>query len=419
MSMHAEPNAARLLDELWSAAEEPDVGRIPLLKPRDEYALCAQIEAADLELAAALLAVPTAARQVAELSAAVGRGASVPDSLLQCPEGGVLGKREMSAAIAGLTRARMQAVATARVDAALGAADLAPRRRADLERRARRILASTARTLTTVPLRPAFVETLATDLLVGPEGPGLHRVRARLDALGELKARLMQANLRLVVSIAKRYRHTELWLLDLIQEGNLGLMKAVDRFQYRRGFKFSTYATWWIRQAVSRSISDAGRTIRLPAHVVDSLGKIAAARRGLAETLRRDPTVQELATRVRMPVKKVMLVIRSGAPLISLDAPVTEGAVFGEFLPDTGTLSPETHAVNEEALRAVRHGLASLGDRERLVLELRFGIKNAREHSLREIGERLGVSHDRARQIEAAALRQLCLRARDGGRRAA
>jgi len=216
----------------------------------------------------------------------------------------------------------------------------------------------------------------------------------------------MQANLRLVVSIAKRYRYANLPVLDLVQDGNLGLMKAVDRFQYRRGFKFSTYATWWIRQSITRAIADTGRTIRLPVHVVESLNRVAVARAALARELGRDPTVQEICARTRMRAEKVMLVLRSGAPLTSLDAPVTEDAVFGDFLADSGAVSPETPLIQADVLREVKQVLDSLTERERFVLELRYGIVNAREHTLQEISERMGISRERVRQIEQQAMRR-------------
>jgi len=419
--------------EPWDFAEEPDwtrplrepeaapegvefdavrlyfrqIARVPLLKGREERALCEQIEAAHSAVAAALLTVPSAARRVAELSAAVRSGTSKPDGLLQSPEGRPLPPREIAQALAGLARARRQAAALARVDTALAAKRLALTRRVEPQQRAERLLASMMRTLADVPLHPAFVESLAVDVAAGANGERVRRVQARLEQLRELKRRLMEANLRLVVSIAKRYRHTNLSLLDLVQEGNLGLMRAVDKFQYRRGFKFSTYATWWIRQAITRSIADTGRTIRLPVHVIESLNRVAAARRTLVKELGRDPTIQEISTHARIPAEKVMLVIRSGAPLVSLDAPVSEDAVFGEFVPDTGALSPEAPLLEEDSLRRAKLALESLRERERLVLELRYGIVNAREHTLQEVADRLGVSRERVRQIEKQAMERL------------
>jgi RNA polymerase primary sigma factor len=418
---------------LWDFAEEPDwtrpsrepeaaaeaaevddvrlyfrqIGRVPLLKPQEERALCQDIETAHASLAAALLAVPSAAARVAELADAIRRGRAVPDGLLQSPEGRPLRPGEIARALAGLARARRQAAALGRVDAALAAKRLAIERRIELQRRVERLLGSVMATLANVPLRPAFVETLAADVADAPNGEPVRRVQARLETVRELKRRLMEANLRLVVSIAKRYRHTNLSLLDLVQEGNLGLMKAVDRFQYRRGFKFSTYATWWIRQAITRSIADSGRTVRLPVHVIESLHRIAAARRVLVASLGRDPTIREIAARTRIPAEKVVLVMRSGAPLASLDAPVSADAVLGEFIPDVGAVSPEAPLLAEDTLRRVKTALESLNERERLVLELRFGIANAREHTLQEIADRLGVTRERVRQIEKQALQRL------------
>ncbi len=397
------------------------IARVPLLKPREELQLCQRIEARQRAVAAALLAVPSSGKHLSALATAVRSGATLPDGLLQSPEGRALRKPEVTQGLAGLTRARRQAASLARVDTAL-AGRVAAARRARLEAQAHRLLAAIDATLVDVPLRPALIEAMANDIAATEDGPRVQRVRDALEELRRLKSQLTQANLRLVVSIAKRYRYTNLSMLDLVQEGNLGLLKAVDRFQYRRGFKFSTYATWWIRQAITRSIADTGRTIRLPVHVVESLNKIAMARRDLAATLGRDPTVQEIAARTRIAAERVMLVIRSGAPLASLDAPVSEDAVFGEFVPDAGARSPESPLLERESLRMLKAGLDSLSERERSVLELRFGILNAREHTLDEIGQKMGISRERVRQIEKQAMARLRLRtapirppARQGG----
>jgi RNA polymerase sigma factor (sigma-70 family) len=383
------------------------IGRVPLLKTRDEVLLCQRIEAAQQRLATALLVVPASARRIAELTAAVRSGAIPVGGLLESPEGRPLGRQEITTALAALSRARRKAAELGRVDEALGARRLTDRRRTDLLRQAERLLASLDRAVAKVPLRPAVIERLADEVAPEQDGEGARRIRTRLGELRELKGLLMQANLRLVVSIAKRYRHSNLSLLDLVQEGNLGLIKAVDHFQYIRGFKFSTYATWWIRQAITRAIADTGREIRLPVHVVESLNRVVAARGSLEAELGRNPTVQELAARTRMPASKIMLVTRAGAPLASLDAPVSEDALLGSLLPDTGAVSPEAPLPERELLRTLRRALASLSDRERLVLELRYGLTNAREHPLQEIASHLGISRERVRQIEKRALEQL------------
>jgi RNA polymerase primary sigma factor len=286
--------------------------------------------------------------------------------------------------------------------------------RVELRRRADRLVASMTRTLAEVPLRPALLEELAADVAVGGRQHSVQRVRARLEELHELKRRLAEANLRLVVSIARRYPHAHLSLLDLVQEGNLGLLRAIDKFQYRRGYKFSTYATWWIRQAITRAIADTGRTIRLPMHVVESLNRIAAARRVLVRQLGREPTIREIAQHTAIPVEKVMQVIESSGPLVSLDTRVAEDAVLSEFVADTGTVPPDASLVEEDTLHQLKLSLATLTDRERLVLGLRFGIAGGREHTLQEVGDRLGVTRERVRQIEKCALERL--RGLDAGR---
>ena len=230
----------------------------------------------------------------------------------------------------------------------------------------------------------------------------------------ELQRRLTEANLRLVVSIAARYRHHSLSLLDLVQEGNLGLMKAIDRFEYRRGFKFSTYATWWIRQAISRALADTGRTVRLPVHVVEALNQLAKAERALATELDRPPTVQELADRTGIAPDRVVQLSQAGAPVTSLDAPIAESAVFGDLLSDT-TTSPEEQVVTRNARLHVRRVLDSLTERERTVLQLRFGIRSERAHTLEETAGRVGLSRERVRQIERQALARLRRRGRQFG----
>ncbi|MGB9609468.1 MAG: RNA polymerase sigma factor RpoD [Bryobacteraceae bacterium] len=262
-------------------------------------------------------------------------------------------------------------------------------------------------------LRAATQKFTSLEHSFGATCTELRRTLARAEK-GEAEAdaakkQLIEANLRLVVSIAKRYTNRGMAFLDLIQEGNIGLMKAVDKFDYRRGYKFSTYATWWVRQAITRAIADQARTIRIPVHMIETINKIVRTQRLLQQELGREPTTEELAKRLDMSVAKVRKVLRVAQEPISLETPVgeEEESHLGDFIVDKRMVSPSEAVINLNLREQTAEVLKTLSPREEKIIKMRFGLQDGSEHTLEEVGQAFAVTRERIRQIEAKALRKL------------
>jgi RNA polymerase primary sigma factor len=403
-----------------------EIGRIPLLTPEQEVEIGRQIEAGQAALRRAAGRIPFVVRRLVEAGEGVARRELALREVVVLPDGGPPSALDVRRHLRGFARLRRLHRQVMRLETSAGPDGAAPTRPADREPIGA-LQAAIQETVATMPLHPRLLVRLVDEVRRrrGPGGePGASDLQPA-DATDELersgrvireaKQRLTEGNLRLVVAVARRYARSRSSLLDLIQEGNVGLMRAVDGFEYRRGVRFSTYATWWIRQAVSRAVAEHSRTVRLPTHMLEMLPRLRCTAEALAAQLGRQPTPAELSHRTGVPRSTIRLLLEAAPPPVSLELPIGDDARLGDFLADPSTGSPVDGGVQADVATHVERALATLSPMDREIVRMRFGLGEAEPHTLEEVETRLKLTRARIRRIEARALRKLSRPLRTAG----